>query len=109
METALDKKLRERQSELGYQNHRNGYNFELKNKHLEQRLAILAITSAGSQSPIDIVPIRKDYVLLISCKANGYLDPKERRDLDKLKSQLPKFCRIQVRYKVGHKLYKQWY
>ena len=92
----------------GFNNHYNGYAFELKNWNKERQQSILAINSAGSLSPIDIVAIRKDYVLLVTCKANGYLTPKERKDLDKLKAKLPAFCKLQLRYKIGHKLHKQW-
>ena len=98
----------EERSDTGFNNHANGYAFELKNANIEKRLAILAITSAGSRSPIDIVSFRKQYVLLISCKANGYHTPQERRALMKLKNNLPSYCKIQLRYKVGRKIRREW-
>ena len=96
-------------SDRGFYNHQNGHAFELKNHRLEKRNSILSIHSDGSYGQIDIAAIRKDYLLLIVCKANGYLTPKERRDLDKLKARLPKFCKLQLRYRIGRKMRKIWY
>lgn len=110
--TAIEKILRkdaEERSNRGFANHQNGHAFELKNHNIERRNSILSVHSDGSYGDIDVVAIRKDCVLLIVCKANGYLTPKERRDLDKLKLRLPKFCKIQLRYRAGRKLRKSWY
>lgn len=110
--TALEKKLKEKQSDKGFYNHQNGHAFELKNHNIERRNSILSIHSDGSYGKIDIATFRKDYVLLIVCKVNGYIEPKERRELDKLKekfSTLNYKCRIQLRYKIGRKMHKTWY
>ena len=106
---AIERLIEEQNSERGWQNQQNGIAFERKQWNIELKLGMLAIISSGSRSPIDVVSIRKDYVLLITCKENGYLTPKERRDLDNLKKRLPTFCRIQMRYKIGKKLHKVWY
>lgn len=94
--------------ETGWKNQNNGIAFERKNWNFEKRNSILSILSSGSRSPIDIVAIRKNYVLLITCKENAYLTPVERREIEKLKKVCPKFCRIQLRYKKNKKLKKMW-
>ncbi len=107
--TEIEKKIYEENAERGYQNKIRGNRYELKIHNMEKRNSILSIHSDGSYGKIDIAAIRKGYVLLIVCKENGYLSPSERKDLDKLKAKLPKFCRIQIRYKVGRKTVKRWY
>lgn len=99
-------------SERGYSNKTRGMNFELKVHRTERKNSILSIHSDGSYGRIDEISLRKDYVLLIVCKANGYIEPKERRELDKLKEDLSRCsykCRIQIRYRVGRKTRKMWY
>ena len=107
--TELQKVMQEEASDRGYMNHANGHAFELKNHNTEKRNSILSVHSDGSYGKIDIVAIRKDHVLLIVCKANGYIEPRERVALDKLKAKMPKFCRIQLRYRIGRTMHKQWY
>jgi len=109
--TAYEKTMQEIEDshhETGWQNQNNGIAFERKNWNIEKRNSFLSILSSGSRSPIDIVAIRKDYVLLITCKENAYLTPAERREIEKLKKGLPKLCRIQLRYKKNKKLKKMW-
>ena len=109
--TAYEKTMQEisdEHSDTGYTNQNNGIAFERKNWNTEKRNSILSILSSGSRSPIDIVAIRKDCVLLITCKENAYLTKVERREIEKLKEGLPKFCRIQLRYKKNKKTKKMW-
>lgn len=103
--------MREREEEnheRGYKNQTNGIAFERKNWNIEKRNSMLSVLSSGSRSPIDIIAIRKSYVLLITCKENAYLNPNERKVIEKLKARLPSFCRIQLRYKKHKKLKKVW-
>jgi hypothetical protein len=104
----IEKAIYFNRSNKGFENHKNGIAFERKNWNIEKQNSMLSILSSGSKSPIDIVAIRKDYVLLITCKENSYLTPKERKDIEKLKRNLPKFCRIQLRCKKNRKIKKMW-
>ena len=101
-------KIQEENADRGYNNQQNGIAFERKNWNIEKQNSMLSIISSGSRSPIDVVAIRKDYLLLITCKENGYLNPSERKEIAKLKAKLPSFCRIQMRYKEKRKLRKMW-
>jgi hypothetical protein len=105
---AIDRAIYDSRSDKGYENHKNGIAFERLNWNTEKRNSFLSILSSGSRSPIDIVAIRKSYVLLITCKENAYLTPAGRREIEKLKSQMPRFCRIQLRYKKNKKIKKIW-
>jgi len=96
----------EQNGNKGQENQANGIAFERKQHNKEKRNSILSVLSSGSLGLVDIVSIRKTYVLLISCKKNGYVEPKERKAYDKLKSELPTFCRLQLRYKKGKKTIK---
>jgi hypothetical protein len=97
------------QQQRGIDNRTSGHAFDRRILLAEKRNSILAVNSLGSLGLIDTVSIRKNYVLLITNKENGYLDPRERRRLDKLKVRLPKFCKIQLRYRRGRKIKKMWY
>lgn len=101
-------KIQEENADRGYNNQRNGIAFERKQWNIEKRNSMLSIISSGSRSPIDVVAIRKNYILLITCKENGYLNPSERKEIQKLKEKLPSFCKIQLRYKEKRKMRKVW-
>lgn len=100
----------ETHSDKGYENQANGIAFERKIWNIEKRNSILPpILSSGSRSPIDIVSFRKNYTLLITCKKNGYLDPRERRALDKVIADAPKFCRVQLCFQRKRKICRRYY
>jgi len=105
-EEKIDALIFKQNSGRGTNNQSTGMYFERKNHNKEKQLAVLAMLSAGSRGLIDIVSIRKTHVLLITCKANGYIEPRERRSLEKLRAKLPAFCRLQMRYRVGRKTKK---
>lgn len=100
--------IHEQNAERGYNNQRNGIAFERKNWNAEKKNSILAIMSSGSKSPIDVIAIRKNYILLITCKENSYLTPSERKAIEKLKAKIPAFCKVQLRYKEKRKIRKMW-
>ncbi len=102
----LEREIFEDNGNKGQRNQANGIKFERKQHNKEKRNSILAVLSSGSLGLVDIVSIRKTHVLLISCKKNGYVEPKERKAYDKLKSELPIFCKLQLRYKKGNKTFK---
>ena len=105
---AIDRKIYDSRSDSGWKNQKNGIAFERRNWNIEKQNSILSILSSGSKSPIDVVAIRKGYLLLITCKENAYLTPVERREIEELKARLPKFCKVQLRYKKNRKLKKMW-
>ncbi len=72
--------------EKGWENYSNGEKFELRCLYKLRKSNTLTLRSAGSRTPIDIISYRKSgNVWWVSCKRNGYLSPKEWRDLEKLK------------------------
>lgn len=105
-EAKLEREIFNENGNKGQRNQANGIAFERKQHGKEKRNSILAVLSSGSLGLVDIVSIRKTHVLLISCKKNGYVEPKERKAYDKLKSELPIFCKLQLRYKKGKKTFK---
>ncbi len=107
-EEKVTQQIYKQNSDRGTNNQSSGMYFERKNHNKEKQLAVLAMLSAGSRGPIDVISIRKDHVLLITCKANGYIEPRERRSLEKLRAKLPSFCRLQMRYRVGRKTKKMY-
>lgn len=109
--TALEKvtqQIYKQNSDRGLQNQSSGMYFERKNHNKEKQLSLLSVLSAGSRGLIDVISIRKTHVLLITCKANGYIEPRERRSLEKLRAKLPSFCRLQMRYRQGRKTKKMY-
>ncbi len=59
--------------------YRKGANFERKVVKilLENEGCVIAFRSAGSHSPIDVVGIEKDKIILIQCKIGGVISKKD--------------------------------
>ena len=84
-------------------NRTNGFRFEFKLLRKEKRNSVLSIRSAGSHSLIDLISIKKNgEVWLYNLKVNGYWSPDLMNRLHKLKSMIPRCCKIKLaRYKNG--------
>src|SRR5579875_3193165 len=59
-------------------NYRYVYNFEVRVKKHYESLGYLVIRSSGSHCPTDLVDDKKGVLLLILCKSDGKIPPKER-------------------------------
>ena len=96
-------------SKQGKENLRIGYAFEHKIFLKEQKNSIITIKSSGSRGLIDIISVKKNGTQHLTVKRNGYLTPKERKELQKLQKKLPKGNTIYVvseygksKFKIGH-------
>lgn len=99
--------VREMNSDKGFENQLAGTRFEFKILAKEKRNSIMAVRSAGSHSPADIISFKKNgEIWLISCKANGYFHPKELAVLEVLKYTMPDNVRIKLAYYTSKKKYK---
>lgn len=105
----LEREMFEDNGNKGQRNQANGIAFERKQHKREKKLGVLSVLSAGSLGLVDIVTLRPTHVLCISCKKNGYVEPKERKAYDKLKMEIAKKIKypvvLQLRYKKGHKTF----
>jgi len=90
----------EKNAERGYLNKRNGDAFEFKvmRGQKKPRNTLFSIRSAGSHGVIDIVTMKKDRVICIACKNNGYISPKERNDIAKFIDASPDFVQVELHY-----------
>ena len=96
-------------SKQGKENLKIGYAFEHKIYLKEKNNSIISIKSSGSRGIIDIISVKKNGTHHITVKRNGYLTPKERKELNKLQKKLPKGHTIYVvseygksKFKIGH-------
>src|SRR5579875_325510 len=62
----------------GNMDYRHGYNCERRVKKHYESLGYLVIRSSGSHPPTDFVAAKKGGLLLIKCKSNGKISPRER-------------------------------
>lgn len=89
-----------------------GQSFEIKEHNKIKKNSIISARSSGSKGFADILAVLKKPVLLLTlCKTNGYLEPKERRQIDNILKTLPKNLvpKLELRYykskrKVGKML-----
>lgn len=93
----------------GFTNRARGHAFERKVFNAEKLNSLYAIHSNGSFGPFDIVSFKKTgKIWFISCKANGYFEPKEIERLNKyklkIKSKYKDSC-FKMAYYINRKHY----
>lgn len=84
----------------GWENYNDGTRFELRVLYKLRKRTHLSVRSAGSRTPIDIISYRRGSVWWVVCKRNGYIPPKERAELEKLRSAIPlhpEWGRVQIK------------
>jgi hypothetical protein len=77
----------------GKRNQANGMMFEIKvHNKIKRSGADISARSSGSKGFADIISaVFKTKVIRFSlCKANGYLDPKERKEINRIVKEMPK-------------------
>lgn len=78
----------------------NGERFEIAVMNKIKPGALFCQRTAGSYGQADVMAVmRTGTTRLIQCKANGYLCPKERRQLAKLLAKLPPNVQLEVFYR----------
>lgn len=94
-------KIRKLNAQRGKENRRNGEEFEYRvlRKFKKRSDVLFAIRSAGSHSIVDIiVHYLNGKQLWINCKRNGYLEPRERGQLERLIAIKPVYAEIRMYY-----------
>lgn len=96
-----ESKVKELNALKGSENRKNGEAFEFRvlRKFKRRSDVLFAIRSAGSHSLIDIVvQFKNGKQYWINCKRNGYIEPKERREIERLKFYKNGFARMFMYY-----------
>lgn len=87
---------------LGKEAQAKGQNFEIRiHNKIKRSGALISARSSGSKGFADIISINKNGTLLLTlCKTNGYLEPKERRQINEMLLLLPKVLKpkMELRY-----------
>ena len=99
--TEIEQIIRNANSKQGKENRANGEQFEFRVlRRFKRRSDVLyAIRSAGSHGLFDIIVQFKDgKMFLITCKRNGYLAPKEQKQLDKARQYILPHQSIKLAY-----------
>ncbi len=96
--------IRSLNSKQGKENRANGLQFEFKVLAELKKNSILALRSAGSHTLVDLMAIKNKKTWLISAKKNGYLNPKEREEIENIKTHLPKDSIMKLAYAIGNKI-----
>src|SRR3990167_9662481 len=86
----------------GIKHQKTGENFEIKvHNKIKRSGALISARSSGSKGFADIISINKNGTLLLTlCKTNGYLEPKERKQINDILEILPKILKpkLELRY-----------
>lgn len=86
----------------GKENQKKGETFEIKiHNKIKRSGALISARSSGSKGFADIISINKNGILLLTlCKTNGYLEPKERKQINEMLEILPKLLKpkLELRY-----------
>lgn len=87
---------------LGKEAQSKGMNFEIRvHNKIKRSGALISARSSGSKGFADIISINKNGTLLLTlCKTNGYLEPKERKQINEMLLLLPKILKpkMELRY-----------
>ena len=95
---------------IGRQNREAGDRMEIKILNLLKRQKPMwAMRSSGSKGLFDVCGLMKDGKLrLIVAKVNGYIDPKERKEIRKFMETKPDFAQVEIWwYKSPKKMTKK--
>jgi Holliday junction resolvase len=86
----------------GKENQKKGEDFERKVHNIIKRSgAVISARSSGSKGFADVISLSKDgNILLTLCKTNGYLEPKERKQINLMLKILKKqyVPKLELRY-----------
>lgn len=72
-------------------NYRNGYELERAAKRLLEDNGYYVVRAAGSKGAADLVALKRGEVVLVQCKLDGYLLPREREKFGVLADTLAAF------------------
>jgi len=93
---------------IGKENQANGHRFEILVWNKARNKDTLArVISSGSKGFGDVWVLKRNKLILRICKTNGYLEPKERREIEKFMREKPEWVQVELWYykskrKVGH-------
>ena len=93
--------VRKLNADRGRENRKNGEAFEFRvlRKYKRRSDVLWAIRSAGSHSLVDIVvQFKNKRQYWITCKKNGYTEPKEERAVEILKLNVPSNVKLLMYY-----------
>ena len=94
--------------EIAERNKRLGTKFEWRQLKKHRSSSLYVCRSSGSHGLFDLTVLKKNYLLLIQCKRNGYIKPKERKKLVKFLNQCPAFVRIEVHVYTSPKVIRKF-
>lgn len=89
--------------EQGIKNARNGEAFEWRQLRKMKGSCLEVCRSSGSRGMFDIWGLAGDKLRMVQCKANGYIEPKEREALTKFLAQKPSWVQIEIHVRLSHK------
>jgi len=81
----------------GKKNQRNGHKFEIKvwNK-INHKMCLARCISSGSKGLFDVWSLQKNKLRVASCKMNGKLSKKEKRDLKNFMAEKPTYVQVEI-------------
>jgi hypothetical protein len=86
-------------TKIGKLNQAKGHRFEIlawnKVKHKQ---TIARAISSGSKGIVDVWALERKKLRLILCKTNGYLEPRERNEINWFLRVIPKWVQIELWY-----------
>jgi len=85
---------------MGKRNQANGHKFEIRVWNILKRSpkCICACISSGSKGFVDVWGLETNKLRGCICKLNGYLDPKERREINAVLNTRPPFVQLEFWY-----------
>jgi len=92
----------------GAENRLNGHAFEHRvMRKMKKRPRVLNVThSAGSYGLVDIISIFPNKIVCTVCKRNGYMPPKERRELEHFIELSPDNIEVEFVYYISERKMK---
>jgi len=64
-------------------NYERGRRFEWRVRDLLRKRGFIVLRCAGSK-PVDLVALKKGRIVLVECKSDGYIPPKQMKKLEKI-------------------------
>jgi len=85
---------------MGKRNQANGHKFEIRVWNIVKRNPqnLCSCISSGSKGFIDVWSLEKKKLRACICKLNGYLDPKERKEINEILKLQPPFVQLEFWY-----------
>jgi hypothetical protein len=83
----------------GRLNQAKGHRFEIKTwNKIKTKKVIARAISSGSKGFVDVWALEKDCLRVILCKTNGYLEPKERMEINDFLNIKPDWVKVELWY-----------